>query len=345
MTTNLAANIAAEASTEAAFRTGRPLPQNLDDWPRLMSPDNLRPDPELPLTDEVVHQYQIYNKRVGPVVTHDVVQVKEAVRQAHFDNENASLAGQRCVIIDGKPMAGKTQAALGVAFQETREVWTQQQANNDTKTIPWIYTEVMAGSRGFGVLDGIHRFCGLPRGSRDTARDLLDRLRKLTPRLGVRGIIIDDAHGIAGSGRRDSEQFANTLKSVITGLPVTVVVIGAGLERLGVLDGPAGEQVRQRSNWIRAGNWPIPDGNPKTPWPRLLGNLRAMLALPHGPQQWDLHNDAAKYIAEQTDNRPGLAIEWLKSAANHAVAQDCALDLRALKTTRRKVNVDQNRGR
>lgn len=330
----------------APNRLARPLPQNLSDWPRLMHPHNPRPADELPLNADTIRTFQTYNSRVGPIVTHDVARVQHAVTQAHFDNENASLSGQRCVIIDGKPLAGKTHAALGVAFQETRAVWVNHPALAEQEgiSIPWIYTEVMAGSRGFGVLDGMHRFCGLPRGSRDTAKDLLDRLRKLTPRLGVRGIIIDDAHGIAGSGRRDSELLANTLKGVITGLPVTVVIIGAGLDRLGVLDGPAGEQVRQRSSWVRAGTWPTPNADPTAPWPRLMANLRALLAFPCGTSQWAINTKATQYIAEQTDNRPGLAIQWVKAAANHAIAHNRALDSTVLRQTRDRAIVDRSHG-
>ena len=349
----------ASTATQTPVGVGRPLPQNLVDWPRLVYPDNPRPvavdGTDQPLAEDVVRQFQAYNSRVGPLMTDDVIRVRRAIEQAHFENEHSSLAGQRCVVVDGPPLVGKTHAVLSVAFRETREIWNKHPpvdldphadsgddhdggaSGERVRRIPWSYIEISAASRQFGVLSGIHRFCGIPQGSRDKASDLLARLRHIAPHIGLRGVIIDDAHGIAGGRQRESALLADILKSVITGLPATVVIIGANLGLSGVLDGSLGEQVRGRSLWTELGNWPVPSkGKPPGPWERLASNLTKHLAFPGGPAQRHLdRRSTVMAIAEGSHGRPGLAIEWVKAAANHAIAHDTVLDVVALEATHR----------
>lgn len=321
---------------------GRPMPQNLSDWPRFLDRDRTRPAPvegERALTDEGAARYQAYNLAVGPVPTDDVAKVNRAIADAHTENQHSSLAGQRCVIIDGPPMVGKTHAALSVALRETRAVWQahEQAGGGPGRPIPWIYVEITAAPRGHGILAGMHRFCGIPSEARDTTLDLLVRLRDLAPKMGTRGVIIDDSHGLAGGRTRESTALADTLKGVITGLPITVVIVAADLARFGALGGPAGEQVRYRAIWTQLGNWPVPArNNGPGPWERLAATMTKHLAFPYGVKQCRLDRlGTLQALAEGSLKRPGIAIDWIKLAANYAIANDAMLDRSALEATHR----------
>lgn len=337
-------NEAASASETYA----RPMAQNLDDWQRLIYKDKTRPPTVAAgeeLSELVVRHFHAYNSALGPLPTDDVAKVREAVTRAHFENEHASLAGQRAVVIDGPPLVGKTHAALGVAFQETRAIWDdlddafrpEAGAPAKQRSIPWVYVEVTKASHGFGILAGMHRFCGIPQNPRDNTEALMARLRDLAGPLGTRGVIIDDSHGLAGGRTQDSATLADTLKGIITGLPFTVVIIGADLAASGFLNGPFGEQVRYRSMWTQLGNWPVPTRNgPPGPWERLAATLTRHLAFPRGASQCRLNSrDTLTTLIEGADRRPGLAIDWAKAAAHHAITNDKSLDKASLEATYR----------
>ncbi|WP_340537873.1 hypothetical protein [Nocardioides sp. GXZ039] len=321
----------------------RPLPQNLDDWPRLIYRDRARPSASDDRSKACLAALIAYNAALGPLVTDDVTKVRKLIEQAHFENDHASLAGQRCVVIDGVPLVGKTQASLSVAFRETKAVWGDQPPGVTevdsvplpARQVPWIYVEVVTGSKGFGILSGMHRFCGIPHDPRDNADALLARLRKLAGPMGVRGVLIDDAHGISGGRTKDSVALADMLKGIITGLPFTVVIIGAGLAQSGFLNGRYGEQVRHRSLWTTLGEWQLPSRKEPGPWGRMLAGLDQQLAFPADAPRSRLNTPGAiSTLIEGSERRPGLAIEWAKAAANHAIRHHVPFGRDALDATR-----------
>ena len=240
----------------------------------------------------------------------------------------------------GQPMSGKTHAALSAAFTETRKRWLALgRAPDDPqfdRSVPWIYVEVPKNARGLSVLKPIWTFLGLPPlPSRPTTADYLQALRRIAPRIGLRGIIIDDGHGVGGHQSEESRLLADLLKTIITGLPVTIVLVGTGFNESGVLRGSAGDQVRLRgARWIDVGLWDAPARGEVGEWELLGRHLTERLLLPsEGARVRFTNRRVLDRLAYGSDLRPGLAVVWAKRAASYAVWNDTDLDLTALDAT------------
>ncbi|CCH74162.1 hypothetical protein BN11_40001 [Nostocoides australiense Ben110] len=318
----------------------RLMPQNIDDWPALVTADNPRPQPAANVTDALRRQVDAYNQRIGTISTRDTRTVREAIHRAHFENDHSAYGSATCVILSGAPMSGKTHAALTCAFSETRDIWGRLgRAPDDPKfdrSIPWIYVEVPKQARELSLLKAIWTFIGLPPlPPRATASDYLQALRKLAPAIGLRGVIIDDSHGIGERQNEHSRLLADILKSIITGLPATIVLTGTGFDESGVLRGSAGDQVRLRSSrWIDVGKWPPPSPNTVGDWELFGRSLSERLVLPRSTATVRLTTrGAVRALLEGSRGRPGLAVEWAKRAASYAVWHDTDLDVTALEAT------------
>jgi len=262
------------------------------------------------------------------------------VSRAHFENDHSAYGSATCVILSGHPLSGKTHAALTCAFGETRDIWSRLgRAPDDPKfdrSIPWIYVEVPKLARGLSLLKAIWTFIGLPPlPPRATAADYLHALRKLAPAIGLRGIIIDDSHGIGERQSQDSRLLADVLKGIITGLPATIVLVGTGFDESGVLHGSAGDQVRLRgARWIDVGNWQPPSPATVGDWEMLGRSLSERLVLPSESATIRLTTRGAiRCLHEGSRGRPGLAVKWAKRAASYAVWNDTDLDVPALEAT------------
>jgi hypothetical protein len=66
-----------------------------------------------------------------------------------------------------------------------------------------------------------------------TTADYLAALRKLAPKVGLRGIIIDDGHGIGAGRTRTRDCSPTSSRGIITGLPATIVLVGTGFDESG----------------------------------------------------------------------------------------------------------------
>lgn len=316
------------------------MPQNIDDWKHLVNGTYAQPQPERVVTDEVRKAFDIHNQRVGTIATRDTRSVREAIRRAHFENDHSAYGSATCVILNGHPLSGKTHAALFCAFSETREIWGALSHEPDDpqhdRCIPWIYVEVPKLARGLSLLKAIWTFCGCPplrQGA--SSADYLEAIRKLAPRIGLRGIIIDDGHGIGVRQSKESRLLADILKGLITGLPATIVLVGTGFHESGVLHGSAGEQVRLRGAcWIDIGQWGLPKPGKVGDWERLGLGLTQRLMLPsskgvvHLTKRRVLHR-----LVDGSQHRPGLAVIWAKRAASYAIWHDTDLALDALNAT------------
>lgn len=331
------------ASSSTATR--RLMPQNRDDWPALVRAANPLPSTLVEdVTAEVKDAFNRYNQRLGPFSTQDQRRVSDAITKAHFENDHAVFGPQACVIVDGPPLAGKTYAVLTQAMKETRAIWEalpyDPEEPGHHRSTPWVYIEIPKYGQGFSILSAICMFCGAIVAERrdKNATTLGFLLRDLAPQIGLRGVIIDDSHGIAGQVNKQARSLADTLKNSITGIPATVVIIGTGLRESGVLHGIAGEQVLLRgAAWVDVGDWPAPGVSAASnlgPWERLAASLNEHLAFPRPDTRCLLNQrPVLNRLVDGARGRPGLAIMWVKRAARHAIDTDSHLDLSALDAT------------
>lgn len=326
--------------TEQSTPLRRLMPQNIDDWHQLVMSPNPRPDLSVPVTDDLRQRVDIYNQRIGTISTRDTRLVREAIQRAHFENDHSAYGSATCVILSGQPLSGKTHAALTCAFTETRDIWNALgHAPDDPqfdRSITWIYVEVPKEGRGLSLVKAIWCFCGLPplpKGG--TFADYLEALRRIAPQIGLRGIVIDDSHGVGARQSKDSRLLADVLKGIITGLPATIVLIGTGFDETGVLRGSAGDQVRLRgARWIDVGLWDPPAAGKVGEWERLgRGLTERLMLLSESAVVRFTNRRVLDRLVEGSEHRPGLAVVWAKRAASYAVQNDTDLDLSALDAT------------
>ena len=315
---------------------GRPLPHVLDDWPALTEVVHRRPS-----FGDPPEAFVAYNQALGPFPTEDLRRVGRAIESAHEDNDHALMGARTCVIVDGAALAGKTTAALTQAFRETKAAWEVRPFDEPgcDRHIPWVYIEVPRDARGFSVYLAICVFLGMVIPRPLNATTLAAALRRIGPLIGLRGIIIDDTHGMASRGTTEAARLADSLKGVVTGLAPTVVIIGTNLKHSGALLGTPGEQVQYRANWVDLHPWPGPgEGKDDRRWQQLVSTMNHHLAFPR-PQQRCLLNreEVIGRIRDGSHGRPGLAIMWIKRAARLAVERGSDLDLGTLNASYREV--------
>lgn len=289
-----------------------------------------------PTSDDHIDDFVDWNLNIGPLTTDDTLKVRHAVAQAQHRNRRAPLTGRNIVVVDGPPLAGKTYATLATALEQTsRAIDRPPDDPTCHRPRPWVYIEVLnhtgaksiaqALAHSVGAL--VDRSAGIPQ--------YVAAIRHMAPKVGLRGYIIDDSHGMLGARSRDTSTLATALKGLITGIPATAVVTGTNLRRDGIFQGTAGEQVRLSArHWVMCGDWLPPDGRTTTGWERLVQQLRQQLMFPDGDRQFRLGTrQGIKTLAEGSLGRPGLAIQWATEAAVYAVTHETVLDRKALAAT------------
>lgn len=319
------------------------LPHNFADWPTMMQPPRDKPRPPDSISAAVVREFVSYNRGIGPVDTADVRRISSAMLSVAASNENATLGARQCLLVDGPAGMGKSQAVVATALRDTRDIWQARGRSTPMgQVIPWIYVEATAAGQGKALMRAVCEFTGLPTGPRDTADELLVRLRKTAPLMGVRGVIVDDAHMLRVADK-DSRRLTDFLKSAITGLPVTFVFVGAGLResallRQGGAGYPASEQIARRSVLLEMSPWDHTPIDPGTPdemdaWARLVVTLNSLLAHPSGPGQLRLaRSRAVAHLHKGSAGHVGVMIDWVKAATVFSVKQNVPLDRAALDT-------------
>ncbi|MET4079539.1 hypothetical protein [Janibacter sp. UYMM211] len=294
-----------------------------------------------PTPGDPVDSFVDWNLNIGPLTTDDTHKVAHAVAQAQHRNLRAPLTGRNIVVVDGPPLAGKTYATIATALEQTRQALDRPpQDPTCHRPRPWAYIEVLNHTGAKSIAQALAHSVGALVDRSAGIHQHVAAIRYMAPKVGLRGYIIDDSHGLLGARSRDTSSLATALKGLITGIPATAVVTGTNLRQDGIFQGTAGEQVRLSArNWVMCGDWPPPDGRTTTGWERLVRQLEQQLVFPGGQRQFHLATrQSIKTLAEGSLGRPGLAIRWATEAAVHAVTNDTVLDRMALEATARLVD-------
>ena len=315
-------------------------PHVLDDWPALLAAarSNVRPDVHSPLSEADRDRLVEYTRRIGPLQTDDTLRVATAIDDLVETNMHAVNGSRRVLLIDGPSAMGKSQAAVSAILRASDRIWQEHgQRINGTAVIPYVYVEVGASGLGGALLRSIHDFCGLPVARREQADSMLARLRHLAPVLGIRAIVIDDAHMLRTVSAQ-SRRLTDFLKGMLTQLPVSLVFVGAGLRDSALVrQSPsvgysAAEQIARRAQILKLKPWPHDTVGDR--WTRLVANLESQLVLPVGRRHGVLTSSGTlRLLHQRSTGHPGLLIDWVKTAAVHALRNDVALTAEILRAT------------
>lgn len=315
-------------------------PHVLEDWPALIAAarSNARPDVRAPLDEADRARLVEYTRRIGPLQTDDTRRVAAAINDLIATNVHAVNGSRRVLLVDGPSAMGKSQAVVSAILGASDRLWQQRgQRVDGTAVIPYVYVEVGASGLGGALLRSIHDFCGLPFAPREQADSMLARLRHLAPVLGIRAIVIDDAHMLR-TVNTDSRRLTDFLKGMLTQLPVSLVFVGAGLRDSALVrQSPrvgysAAEQIARRAQILELKPWPHDAVGDR--WTRLVANLESQLVLPAGRRRGVLTSAGTlRLLHERSAGHPGLLIDWVKTAAVQALRDDVALTAGQLRAT------------
>lgn len=233
---------------------------------------------------------------------------------------------------------GKTMCVEAYVTAGADRIWRERGRRVDGREqIPYVYVEAESEGRGRALMQSILHFIGLPYTERESAEILTARLRDIAPELGLKAVVVDDAHMLRANNP-DSRRLTDFLKHVITSLPVTFAFVGAGLASSALLqqstrgDYPASEQISRRAKILTLKPWPherLGDD-----WTRLIANLERRLVLPLGPVKGVLTTSSAiRLLHERAAGHPGMMVEWVKDAVITAINEDRRLNLELLRAT------------
>lgn len=164
---------------------------------------------------------------------------------------------RRTLILEGQATWGKTTATMIEVLRRQRSAIADKgEMLGPYVHMPWLYVEIGAGYGYKDVAEAIEIHAGLVPRARDTAQAKVAHLRSMLPKLGVEGIVIDDAHNLRSSPEGKT---VDGLKNLLTGLPVTLVFIGLDpMSTSALLNGAARgmgssvQQIARRADLIRA---------------------------------------------------------------------------------------------
>ena len=303
------------------------MPHLLEDWPALIAASRANTVPALPAGRDLTGTERAalvdYTRRIGPLKTADTQRLGAAIDELVEGNTHNVNGSRRLLLVDGPSAMGKSQAVVAHALKRAGQVWAQTGRSVDgVAVVPYLYCEVGASGWARALMQSMLDFAGIPCGPREPASELLSRFRRLAPLLRVQVVIIDDAHMLRAASAA-SRGLTDFLKTLVTGLPASLVFVGAGLTDSALLRQTtsgysAAEQISRRATMIELAPWS--HGGPGDGWSRLVANLEKQLRLPEGPDRGVLTTTGTvRLLHQRSAGHPGLMIDWVKRAAVTAI--------------------------
>lgn len=285
---------------------------------------HLRTSPPPPPEGPALHQW-IHTLHV-PVFDH---QVSEAIDRVLAQHQGTN---RRWLAIDGPSHLGKSSTVTAVLLQRAMQapMWRRRDRDGNLQT-PLVYVASHANQTSKGYLRSIATVCGLTDDG-DEPR-LHQRLAEAIPRLGVRLIVLDDAHFCRRTSDHAS-RLTDGLRSLLE-LPVPIVAVGIDMEYSAWLRDPGRNndsvlQLRRRAT--RLALEPMTRTSDTSPVP-IFRNLERQLARIEGFTSTGLTPKTMLEMTRRLDGSVGTMLSVVKDAALHTLTsnnrrmdENCVMD-------------------
>lgn len=238
---------------------------------------------------------------------------------------------QRVVAIDAEPNSGKTRATERAMLIRTADAWDLLGMNvsEDIPRIPWAYVRLGATSGSRNAVEAVARAFGRNK-STGTIDEITQWIVQIAEQSETQGLVIDEVHEVRGAS---AAEITHIIRNLMAVLPLTIVLIGAGLETSAVLNGlskhgsTASDQIDDRALWVRGKKYALAADSVQ--WQGLLRTLAGQVHMPDGQEAAEvfLDSDLCKVVHAGVRGRIGRATLEIRMAA-FEVAHNSKADFR-----------------
>lgn len=179
-------------------------------------------------------QRNVWHANIGPIRTPQLLALHDDLAEIVESNRHDGDKTKPAALVDAYPGIGKSTAVRDYGRRLYREqiALRGEMTPDGHRRVPVIYIALSGNTQIRGLSAAICRFYRLPTtGDADT---LAERAVDAVLSLKTTAIIIDDVHFLAGS-QSNSVRMANQLKYLSNVFPVTLIYVGVGVQRRGIL--------------------------------------------------------------------------------------------------------------
>lgn len=177
---------------------------------------------------------EVWHANIGPIQTPQLVTLHEGLAEIVESNRQDGDKTKPAALVDAYPGLGKSTAVrdYGRALFRKEITLRGETAPGGHRRVPVIYIALTGNTQIRGLNAAICRFYGLPTSGNADA--LAERAVDAVLSLKTIAIIIDDVHFLAGS-HSNAVRMANQLKYLANVFPVTLIYVGVGAQKRGLL--------------------------------------------------------------------------------------------------------------
>ncbi|MFK0048633.1 ATP-binding protein [Streptomyces sp. NPDC090741] len=227
---------------------------------------------------------EVWHANIGPIDTPQLLSLHESLAEIVESNRQDGDKTKPAALVDAYPGLGKSTAvrAYGRALFRKQVALRGETTPSGDRRVPIIYIALSGNTQIRGLNAAICRFYGLPvTGDADT---LAERAVDAVLSMKTSAIVIDDIHFLARA-RSNSVRMANQLKYLSNVFPVTLIYVGVGVQRRGVLrEGFSGRETElaqfgRRTTPLTLPPFQVEDELGRQQWQTLLKTVEQKLVL------------------------------------------------------------------
>ncbi|MER7468643.1 ATP-binding protein [Streptomyces sp. NPDC097981] len=269
-------------------------PTRLSGWlQEVYGPDRVQPEQlsraqlaKLSRRAPLVHNdhREVWHANIGPIDTPQLLALHSDLGEIVESNRHDGNRTKPAALVDAYPGLGKSTAvrAYGCDLFKRQVDVRGETTPSGARRVPVIYIALSGNTQIRGLNASICRFYGLPvSGDADT---LAERAVDAVLSMKSVAIVIDDIHFLAGA-KSNSVRMANQLKYLSNVFPVTLIFVGVGVQRRGVLrEGFVGKETElaqfgRRTTALTLPPFQVDDDEGRIQWRTLLKTIERKLIL------------------------------------------------------------------